>query len=63
VVLFGAGVEGLEGTIKGRAGWDKIDALVNGQVIGIDDNLISRPGPRVTEALVEVAKAIYPEKF
>jgi len=63
VVLYSLGIEGLEGIIKGRAGWDKIDAVANGRVIGVDDNLISRPGPRITEALVEVAKAVYPEKF
>ncbi|HZG83784.1 helical backbone metal receptor [Paenibacillus sp.] len=63
VILYGAGVEGLEDIIKGRSGWDKIDAMASGQVIGIDDSLISRPGPRITDALVQVAKAIYPEKF
>jgi len=63
VILYGAGVEGLADMIKGRTGWDKIDAMVSGQVIGIDDSLISRPGPRITDALVQVAKAIYPEKF
>jgi len=63
VILYGAGVEGLEATIKGRAGWDKLDAVTGGQVVGIDDSLISRPGPRITEALVQVAKAIYPERF
>jgi iron complex transport system substrate-binding protein len=63
VILYGAGVEGLEDIIKGRAGWGKIEALVNGHVIGINNSLISRPGPRITEGLVEVAKAIYPEKF
>lgn len=49
--------------IKGRSGWDKINAVKNGTVIGLDDNLISRPGPRVTQGLQEVAKAIYPELF
>jgi len=63
VILYSKGVEGLEGMIKGRAGWDKIDAMANGQLIAIDDNLISRPGPRITEALVEVAKALYPDRF
>jgi iron complex transport system substrate-binding protein len=63
VILYSKGVEGLEGIIKGRAGWDKIDAMANGQLIAIDDNLISRPGPRITEALVEVAKSLYPDRF
>ncbi|WP_309121128.1 ABC transporter substrate-binding protein [Paenibacillus sp.] len=63
VILYSAGVEGLEGIITGRAGWNKIDALANGQLFAIDDNLISRPGPRLTEALIEVAKALYPERI
>lgn len=63
VILYSAGVEGLEGIILGRSGWDRIDAIENGQMKSVDDNLVSRPGPRITEALVEVAKAIYPEKF
>lgn len=63
VILYSSGVEGLYDIIMSRSGWEKIDAIVNGQVIGLDDDLISRPGPRITEALVEVAKALYPEKF
>jgi iron complex transport system substrate-binding protein len=47
--------------IKGRSGWDQIAAVKNDQVIGMDDNLLSRPGPRLTKGLIEVAKAIYPE--
>jgi len=49
--------------ISERAGWGQIDAIVNGRMNKVDDNLVSRPGPRITEGLVEVAKAIYPEKF
>lgn len=49
--------------IKGRSGWDQITAIKEERVIGLDDNLVSRPGPRVTQGLIEVAKAIYPELF
>ncbi|WP_199615609.1 ABC transporter substrate-binding protein [Paenibacillus alkalitolerans] len=63
VILFGKNVDGLEATIKGRAGWDKVEAIAQQRVFGIDDNLLSRPGPRVTQGLLEVAKSIYPEKF
>ncbi|MCJ8013181.1 ABC transporter substrate-binding protein [Paenibacillus sp. KQZ6P-2] len=55
--------KGLGDIIKGRSGWDQITAVKNGAVIGLDDNLLSRPGPRVTQGLQEVAKAIYPELF
>lgn len=51
----------LADVIKGRAGWDQITAIKEDRVVGLDDNLLSRPGPRVTQGLIEIAKAIYPE--
>jgi iron complex transport system substrate-binding protein len=63
VILFSKNVEGLEAAIKARSGWQQIDAIVNNRVAALDDNLISRPGPRVTQGLIEIAKAIYPERF
>ncbi|MNW29194.1 Vitamin B12-binding protein precursor [compost metagenome] len=69
VILYGSNVvdsktgETLEQIIKARQGWSKINAIRNNRVFGLEDNLISRPGPRVTEGLKEVAKAIYPEIF
>ncbi|WP_410769966.1 ABC transporter substrate-binding protein [Fontibacillus sp. BL9] len=47
--------------IKGRGGWDQITAVKEDRIVGMDDNLLSRPGPRVTQGLIEVAKAIYPD--
>ncbi|WFB57411.1 ABC transporter substrate-binding protein [Paenibacillus sp. BR1-192] len=51
----------LDQLIKERGGWDQIEAIKNDQVISVDANLLSRPGPRVTQGLMEVAKAVYPE--
>nr|WP_090894519.1 ABC transporter substrate-binding protein [Paenibacillus sp. OK076] len=53
----------LDQIIKARSGWDQITAVKNDAVIGLDANLLSRPGPRVTQGLKEVAKAIYPDLF
>lgn len=61
VILYAKAVKDLEKTIRGRAGWDKINAMKTGAVVGLDDNLLSRPGPRVTQGLLEIAKAIYPD--
>lgn len=67
VILYADGMiddkskKSLEALIYERASWSKIDAIVNKNVIGLDVNSISRPGPRVTEGLVQVAKAIYPD--
>lgn len=49
--------------IKGRIGWDQIDAVKNNQVYEFDTNLMSRPGPRIAEAAELVAKTLYPELF
>ncbi|MGF7046756.1 iron complex transport system substrate-binding protein [Paenibacillus sp. DS2015] len=55
--------KGLDEIIKARSGWDQITAVKNEAVFGMDDNLLSRPGPRATAGLKEVAKAIYPDLF
>jgi iron complex transport system substrate-binding protein len=47
--------------IKGRSGWDQITAVKENRIIALDDNLLSRTGPRVTQGLIEVAKAIHPD--
>jgi iron complex transport system substrate-binding protein len=46
-----------------RAGWEDLDAVKNGRVHPFDDNLISRPGPRLVDALEELARMIHPELF
>jgi len=38
-----------------------IDARVNGQVYGANMDIISRPGPRLAEALEALFKLIHPE--
>ncbi|MEW9699698.1 ABC transporter substrate-binding protein [Paenibacillus sp. SI8] len=51
----------LDEIIRARSGWEQIDAVKNKRVIGVDQNLLSRPGPRMTDGLLEMAKGIYPE--
>ncbi|WP_141692728.1 ABC transporter substrate-binding protein [Paenibacillus pectinilyticus] len=67
VILFANGVvdtkskKSLDEIIRTRGGWDAIDAVKNKHVVGLDQNLLSRPGPRLTDGLLEMAKGIYPE--
>lgn len=67
VILYTLGVtdeqsgKTLEEIIRGRSGWDKVKAIQNNRVVGLDQDVLSRPGPRITEGLLAVAKAIYPE--
>ena len=46
-----------------RPGWDVITAVKEGAIYDIDDDLISRPGPRIVDGLETVAKIIHPELF
>lgn len=46
-----------------REGWSTIFAVQNSQIFPIDDNLISRPGPRLVDGLEAIAKILRPELF
>jgi len=44
-----------------RAGFSELSAVKNGRVVILDDNLVSRPGPRAVEGLKEIAAALHPD--
>ena len=46
-----------------RPGWETLTAIQNGQVFPIDDNLVSRPGPRLVDGLEALAKLLHPGVF
>jgi iron complex transport system substrate-binding protein len=65
IILLGDAVWGgvtLE-TVAARAGWDQLDAVKNSQVFPFDDNLVSRPGPRLVDGIEQLAKLLHPELF
>lgn len=49
--------------VKARAGWEVLDAVKNDQIFPFDDNLVSRPGPRLVDGLEQLAKLLHPELF
>ena len=65
VVIFGEGawVPTTVESYSDRSGWGEIAAVVDGRVYGIDTNWVDRPGPRLVEALEEMALMIHPELF
>ncbi len=65
VVIFGEGpwVPTTAGSFSERSGWGEIAAVVDGRVYGIDTNWVDRPGPRLVDALEEMALMIHPELF
>ena len=46
-----------------RPGWEAIDAVANGRVYPFNDDLASRPGPRLVDGLEELARLIHPELY
>jgi iron complex transport system substrate-binding protein len=46
-----------------RPGWETIEAVKSNQILPIDDNLISRPGPRLVDGLEQLAKLLHPDLF
>jgi iron complex transport system substrate-binding protein len=50
-------------SIGQRAGWAKLAAVKNKTIFTFDDNLASRPGPRLIDGLEAFAKLLHPELF
>lgn len=46
-----------------RPGYSSLTAVEEGNVVAVDDASLSRPGPRITEAIREVAEEMHPEAF
>jgi iron complex transport system substrate-binding protein len=46
-------------TVGARPGWSVIDAVENDRVYGIDPDIISRPGPRIVDALRALEGYLY----
>jgi iron complex transport system substrate-binding protein len=46
-----------------RPGWAELRAVRDGRIYLLDEDIVSRPGPRLADALEQVATALYPEAF
>ena len=62
VILLGDAAYGVTADqVKQRPGWDTISAVRTGDIRPIDDVIVTRPGPRLTEGIRALAVAIHPE--
>lgn len=50
-------------SIVTRPGWENISAVETDHIYSIDDNLLSRYGPRIVDGLEQLAAIIHPELF
>lgn len=49
--------------LAARPGWAQIDAVQNKRVYVLDGDTTSRPGPRLVEALEDLARTLYPALY
>lgn len=49
--------------VKARPGWNAIGAVKNSRLYTINVDIVSRPGPRIVDALEILAEIIHPELF
>ena len=64
IILLGDSMWGVTvESVLARAGWETIAAVQSNQIFPIDDNLISRPGPRLVDGLEQLAKILHPGVF
>jgi iron complex transport system substrate-binding protein len=64
VILLGDAMWGVTvEAVKARPGWETLDAVQNDRIYPFDDNLVSRPGPRLVDGLEQLAKLLHPDLF
>lgn len=63
ITTYGYYVEDAYDEVAERDGWQDIPAVVNGEIYDIDNDTVSRPGPRLVEGVKELGELIYPDVF
>ena len=64
VILLGDATYGTTAEqVAARAGWEKIKAVQTGQILPFNDDMASRPGPRLVDGLEILARILHPENF
>jgi iron complex transport system substrate-binding protein len=64
IIILGDSAYGeTPGKVAQRPGWGTLTAIQTGKVFPFDDYLVSRPGPRLVDALEALAKLLHPEVF
>jgi iron complex transport system substrate-binding protein len=61
IILLGDAAYGVTPEqVAQRPGWAGIKAVKDGKILAFDDNLVSRPGPRLVDGLEMLFKLIHP---
>lgn len=61
IIVLGDSAYGISAdSVKQRAGWGSLSAIETSKIYPFDDNLVSRPGPRLVNGLEALAKLLHP---
>lgn len=64
VILLGDAAYGVTvEQVAARAGWEVIKAVQNQQIVPFNDDMASRPGPRLVDGLEILARILHPQVF
>jgi iron complex transport system substrate-binding protein len=64
IIILGDSNYGVDASqVSDREGWESLSAVKDGRVVPFNDDLVSRPGPRLVDGLESLAKLIHPEAF
>lgn len=64
IILLGDSIYGMTpDQVIARPGWEGLTAIEAGYIYEFNDDLVSRPGPRLVDGLEELTRLIHPELF
>jgi iron complex transport system substrate-binding protein len=64
IILLGDSAYGMTPEqVTARSGWQSLQAVKANQIYPFNDDLVSRPGPRLVDGLEALAKLIHPELY
>ncbi|MGM0876648.1 MAG: ABC transporter substrate-binding protein [Bacillota bacterium] len=63
ITTYGFYVKNPAEGVLGRAGWEEVPAIKAEQVYDVNNDTVTRPGPRLIDGVETLAKLIYPEIF
>lgn len=63
ITTYGYYIDNPTAEVLNREGWAEVPAVKNGKVFDVDNDTVTRPGPRLIEGVETLAELIYPEIF
>lgn len=63
ITTYGYYVDNPAQGVLSRAGWTEVPAIKNDKVFDVDNDTVTRPGPRLIDGIETLGKLIYPEVF